>query len=98
MNYRSLKHKLDSLAEHFTMNKSHFILTNETWFKNGDQQLKKYLENLQDKYDVACIRKDRKLGKTGLAHGGVALFFDKAMCDSKKRENSWFSPFTFHRE
>ena len=84
MNCRSLKNKLDSLSENFIMNKYHFILTNETWFKSRNPQLKQYLEKMEDKYDIGCIRKDRKLGKTGLGHGGVAFFYDKTTCNFKK--------------
>ena len=84
MNCRSLKFKLDSLSGSFTMNKSHFILTNETWFKPRDPQLKTYLSDLEDKYEIECIRKDRKLRPTGLGHGGVLIFFDKATCNMKK--------------
>ena len=84
MNCRSLKYKLNSLIDNFQMNKCNFISTNETWFKSHDPQLKKYLNDLEDEHDIRCIRKDRKLGRTGLAHGGVALFFDKTSCDFKK--------------
>ena len=84
MNCRSLKYKLESLAEHFTMNKHHFLLTNETWFKSRDPQLKQYLDKMDDKYDIECIRKDRKIGNTGLGHGGVAMFYDRATCNFKK--------------
>ena len=42
------------------------------------------LDEVEDKYDIACLRKDRKLGRTGLGHGGVALFYDKATCNFKK--------------
>ena len=58
MNCRSLKYKLDSLAENFTQNKYHFILTNETWFKARDPRLKDYLDKMQDKYYIKCVRKD----------------------------------------
>ena len=84
MNCRSLKYKLDSLAENFNMNAFSFILTNETWFKRRDPQLKDYLMKINDKYDIDCIRKDRKLGKSGQGHGGVALFYDKHSCTFKK--------------
>ena len=84
MNCRSLKHKLNSLAQSFIMNKSHFILTNETWFKPRDPQLEKYLLEMEDKYDMDCIRKDRKPGRTGLSHGGVAFFYDKSNSNFKK--------------
>ena len=40
MNCRSLKFKLKSLEENFKMNKNTFILTNETWFRKSDPQLK----------------------------------------------------------
>ena len=66
------------------MNKSDIILTNETWFKPRDPQLKNYLEKMEDKHDIGCIRKDRKMGPTGLGHGGVATFYDKATCSLKK--------------
>ena len=39
---------------------------------------------MEDKHDIACLRKDRKLAKSGLVHGGVALFFDKYVCSFKK--------------
>ena len=38
--------------------------------------LKKLLKNMEDENDVRVIRKDRKQGRTGLAHGGVAVFYD----------------------
>ena len=74
MNCRSLKHKLKSLATNFTENKNSFILTNETWFKSRDPQLKSYLLNLEDKYDISCIRKDRKASKSGAAYRGLPSF------------------------
>ena len=52
MNCLSLKMKLSSLAENFKTNKCSFIITNETWFRRGDSQLKKYLENLEDKWTL----------------------------------------------
>ena len=58
------------------MNKNTFHIANETWFKNKDPQLKKILEDLDDQHDIKVIRKDRKTSKKGLAHGGVAVFFD----------------------
>ena len=84
MNCQSLKMKLKSLAENFKMNKTSFIITNETWFKARDRQLKTMLEELEDEYDIRAIRKDRKLGKTGLAHGGVAVFYDSSRCSFRK--------------
>ena len=41
------------------------------------------LENLEDEIDVKAIRKDRKIGRTGLAHGGVAIFYDTTKCTLK---------------
>ena len=76
MNCQSLKNKLSSLSTNFKMNKSAFIITNETWFKQRDPQLRKMLENLEDEHDIKALRKDRKQGKTGLAHGGVGVFYD----------------------
>ena len=61
-----------------------FIVTTETSFKQKDPQLKKMLENLQDEYDVKAIRKDRKQGRTGLAHGGVGVFFDSSKCSLRR--------------
>ena len=84
MNAQSLKFKLDSLAENFQMNKNDFILTSETWFKHADKQLKMYLEKMEDKNELFCIRKDRKLGKSNTALGGVAFFYDKSRADFKK--------------
>ena len=86
INCRSLKFKLRSLATNFVENKNSFILTNETWFKQRDPQLKQYLHEIEEEFDIKCIRKDRKLGRTGLAHGGVALFFDAAICSFKKMD------------
>ena len=83
LNCQSLKFKLDSLATNFEVNKNAFILTNETWFKKKDAQLKSHLERLEDRDDIYCIRKDRK-PKNGVAHGGVAFFFDKSKCDFKR--------------
>ena len=83
MNCQSLKMKLGSLADNFIMNKCAFILTNETWFKKGDKQLKSMLTRLEDEHSISCIRKDRKL-KNGLAHGGVAVFYDTDRCSFKK--------------
>ena len=84
MNCQSLKFKLNSLEENFKMNKCSFILANETWFKRNDPQLKHKLAELEDRSSIACIRKDRKLGKTGNAHGGVAIFFNKDIISLKK--------------
>ena len=84
MNCRSLKTKLNSLAKNFNMNKLHFLMTNDTWFKSRDPQLKEQLQILEDRHEIHCIRKDQKLGKAGLGHGGVALFYDKANCSFKK--------------
>lgn len=64
MNCQSLKMKLKSLASNFKMNKTCFIVTNETWFKKKDPQLKVMLEELDDENDIKVLRKDRKLGKT----------------------------------
>ena len=83
MNCQSLKWKLPSLSENFKNNKCAFIIANETWFKRKDPQLKKLLDDLEDEFDIKAIRKDRKLGKTGLAHGGVATFFDSTKCTLK---------------
>ena len=84
INCRSLKFKLDSLAKNFEMNNSTLIMTTETWFKRADRQLKEMLIRMEDKNEIACVRKDRKTSPRGLAHGGVGLFFDKAKCDFKK--------------
>ena len=84
MNCQSLKTKLSSLAENFKINKSSFILTNETWFRQKDPQLKKLLEDMENEHDVCALRKDRKIEKTGLAHGGVAIFYDKTKCSLRK--------------
>ena len=61
-------------------------MTNEMWFKNRDPQLKQYLSELKDSHEIVAIRKDRKLGKRGTAHGGVALFYDSALCSFKKMQ------------
>ena len=74
MNCQSLKMKLKPLAENFNTNKASFIITNETWFKCRDLQLKTLLANMEDKHDIKAIRKDRKTGKKGLA----------TKCDLKK--------------
>ena len=84
MNCQSLKFKLSSLEENFKTNKSAFILTNETWFKKNDSQLRFMLSDLEDRSNIACIRKDRKISKTGKAHGGVAVFFSKDLMTLKK--------------
>ena len=75
---------MSSLAENFKHNKSSFIITNETWFKEKDPQFKKMLEDLEDEYDVKAIRKDRKIERSGKAHGGVAVFFDSTKCTLKR--------------
>ena len=74
MNCRSLKFKLDSMETSILLNKSCFTVATETWFKRLDKQLKEKLNNLEDRSNIVCIRKDRKIGKKGTAHGGVALF------------------------
>ena len=66
------------------MNESSFILANETWFKRRDPQLKTYLQEIDDESSIKCIRKDRKLSRSGLAHGGVALFYDSDRCSFSK--------------
>ena len=84
MNCQSLKNKLSSLAENFKINGSAFIVTNETWFKQKDPQLKKYLEDMEDKFSIKALRKDRKTGRSGLAHGGVGVFYDSNKCSLRK--------------
>ena len=83
MNCQSLKFKLNYLSENFMMNKSSFICTTEMWFKKGDKQLKEYLLRMEDEYSIHCIRKDRKT-KNGIAHGGVAFFYNKDRSSFKK--------------
>ena len=60
------------------------MVTNETWFRQRDPQLKKLLENLEDEHDIKAIQKDRKQGKSGLAHGGVGFFYDASKCNLRK--------------
>ena len=84
MNCQSLKTKIKSLSENFKNNKNAVVICNETWFKTRDPQLKKILVDLEDEEEVVALRKDRKQGKRGLAHGGVAVFFDRTKCNLKK--------------
>ena len=84
MNCQSLKMKIKSMATNFNENKNSFLIANETWFKTKDPQLKKMLEDIEDENDIKSIRKDRKIGKSGLAHGGVAVFFDSTKCTLRK--------------
>ena len=84
MNCQSLKLKLNSLADNFKTNKNSFITANETWFKSRDPQLNKKLVDLEDEHNMIVLRKDRKAGKKGLAHGGVAVFFNSTKCMLKK--------------
>ena len=39
---------------------------------------------MEAEHDIKVIHKDRKQGKTGLAHGGVAVFFNKNKCSLRK--------------
>ena len=55
MNCQSLKFKLKSLEGNFRINKNLFILTNETWFKRAEPQLKFMLDDLDDRSSIACI-------------------------------------------
>ena len=58
MNCQSLKFKLNSLEDNFKNNKKAFILTNETWFRQSDTQLKYLLRELEDGSNITCIRKE----------------------------------------
>ena len=80
MNCQSLKMKMKSMATNFNENKNSFLIANETWFKERDPQLKKMLDDFDDEHDIKSIIKDRKVGKRGLAHGGVAIFYDATKC------------------
>ena len=84
MNCQSLKNKLDSLVTNFKMNGNVFLIANETWFKKKDPQLSEMLSKIEDRDDIYALRKDRKLGRTGRAHGGVAVFYDSTKCSLKK--------------
>ena len=66
------------------MNKNAFLIANETWFKKRDPHIKYMLDELEAEKEIKAIRKDRKLSKKGLAHGGVAAFFDSSKCNMRK--------------
>ena len=39
---------------------------------------------MEDEIDVKSIRKDGKQSNKGLAHGGIAVFFDSTKCSLRK--------------
>ena len=74
INCRSVKPKLDSLAECFKMNKLSVALLNETWLYQSDPQAKKMLNDLLLEKKIAFIRKDRDS-----RGGGVAIAFNTSL-------------------
>ena len=62
----------------FEINKSTISLCTETWFQKNDKQLKKMLEEAEQKDNVRFIRRDRDS-----RGGGVAIAFSTDRGDFK---------------
>lgn len=79
INCRSVKPKLNSLAECFNINKLSVALLNETWLYQLDPQAKKMLNDMLLEKKIAFIRKDRD------SRGGeVAIAFDTSLMSLSK--------------
>ena len=79
INCRSLKTKISSLCDNFTMNKTSIAILTETWFTKNDRLLKTRLQNVGLETGIQIIRKDRNSrgGGVGIAYNQRESNFSK---------------------
>ena len=82
-NARSLTPKIDSLIECFSELDVDIGIVTETWLKSG-VELDLDLRDLEDGTGIAgfCLNRDPN-PRTGVAHGGVAVFYKKSLGNMK---------------
>ena len=79
INCRSVKPKLNFLAECFKINVLSLAILNETWLYRSDPQAKKLLLDLKNEHNIDIIRKDRDS-----RGGGVAVAFNSKVLSMRK--------------
>ena len=82
-NARSLAPKIDSLIECFSELEVDVAVVTETWLKGGEL-LEKDISDLELGAGIGAVVKNRQPNpRTGVAHGGVGIFFRKSVSSFK---------------
>ena len=81
---KALDPKVDYLLDAFQSLKLHFACITETWF-HGGKDLSVRLNNVEGVSGIRFVHKSRD-GRTKSRGGGVAVAFDTATCNFKKRQ------------
>ena len=82
-NARSLRPKFGAMVDAFESLNLDFLCATETWFKGG-KDLNDALLNLDREAGLSIIHKSRDGRLTGRG-GGVAIVFNKSVCNLKRR-------------
>ena len=86
-NARSLCPKIDSLVDCFDELEVDIAVVTETWLKDGPE-LVHDLAELEQAAGIGAFTRNRAPNESGVAHGGVAVFFRKKLGNFKEIEIS----------
>ena len=82
-NARSLCPKIHSFIDCFEEMDSAIGIVTETWLADGDS-LERDVADLPDGTGIGLVYKNRPANARGVAHGGVAVAFNRANCSTRE--------------
>ena len=84
-NARSLCPKLESLLIAVEETSAALAIVTETWMRDGEE-LENVRDDLSEGHGLDMICRNRPVGDSGLAHGGVAVLYKKDLLNLKQIE------------